>query len=284
MRLVTSIKEMLDIADGWRRAGEKIGLVPTMGSFHEGHLALMREAGRKSDKLVVSDFVNPIQFGPNEDFDEYPRDMRRDMEMAESVGVDVLYHPAVDEMYPRGFQTSVNVGKISVGLCGGRRPGHFDGVCTVVAKLFNQVKPHLAVFGEKDFQQLAVVRRMVRDLDMPVEILSHAIVREAGGLAMSSRNSYLSSEQRKRALCLAEAIDYGRGRVAGESSVSMRALEGEIKERIDAVEGIVVDYVTIVDNDTLLPSQCAGERSVLVLAVIIDDTVRLIDNGKLIIK
>lgn len=281
MKLVTSIQEMLDLSKSWRQAGQRIGLVPTMGMFHDGHLALMREAGRKSDKLVVSLFVNPIQFGPNEDFVDYPKDLQRDMELAETQGAHVLYHPSADVMYPDGFQSSVSVDQLSVGLCGGKRPGHFDGVCTVVAKLLNQVRPHIAVFGEKDFQQLAVVRQMVKDLDINVKIIGHPIVRESDGLAMSSRNSYLNREERRQALCLYEAVKYGRSRVREDGTLKMRDLENEIKRRINEVASCKVDYVSIVDSETLLPCQYADDKSVLLLAVIINDHVRLIDNGKL---
>jgi len=284
MKLVTSTREMLDLSNSWRQGGQMIGFVPTMGWFHEGHLSLMREAGRNCDKLVVSLFVNPIQFGPEEDFASYPRDLQRDMELAEAQGVDVLYHPSAQEMYPAGFQTSVSVNQLSVGLCGGKRPGHFDGVCTVVTKLLNQVRPHIAVFGEKDFQQLAVIRRMVRDLDMDVKIVGHPIVREPDGLAMSSRNSYLNREERGQALCLYEAINYARRRVRDDRSLLMSELQGEIEARINATASCKVDYVSIVDNETLLPCKYADDRSVLALAVIINDHVRLIDNGKLIVR
>lgn len=284
MKLVTSISEMLDLSKRWRLKGKRIGLVPTMGCFHEGHLSLMSEAGDRCDKLVVSLFVNPIQFGPNEDFAQYPRDLERDMEKARKSGVDILYHPSVSDMYGENFQTSIRVDHLSVGLCGGSRPGHFDGVCTVVAKFFNQVQPHVAVFGEKDFQQLAVIKRMVKDLNADVEIVAHSIVREPDGLAMSSRNSYLSNEERQQALCLYEAISYAQNRVRQDPSVSLRGLESEIKSRINSVESCSVDYVAIVDNETLKPCQNADHQSILVLAVKVNNRVRLIDNGKLILQ
>lgn len=282
MKLIDSVQEMRECCQRWRQEGKRIGFVPTMGWFHEGHLALMREASRRSDRVVVSLFVNPIQFGPNEDFDAYPRGLDRDMELARQCGVDVLYHPSASEMYPDGFQTSIGVAELSVGLCGGTRPGHFDGVCTVVAKLFNQVQPHMAVFGKKDFQQLAVIRRMVKDLDLDVEILGYPIVREEDGLAMSSRNSYLSSEERQKALCLYEAIRYGRRRVKEEKTLDLERLQDEISERINRVDGCRVDYVAIVDASTLMPCRCVDGRSVLVLAVLMNDRIRLIDNGNLV--
>jgi len=284
VKLVKSSEQMLDLSDEWRQKGLEIGFVPTMGCFHDGHLSLMRMAGRKSDKLVVSLFVNPIQFGPEEDFDDYPRDLQRDMELAEAQGVDVLYHPSADSMYPDGFQTSVSVKQLSVGLCGGKRPGHFDGVSTVVLKLLNQVQPHIAVFGQKDFQQISVIKRMVKDLDVHVRIIGHPIVRESDGLAMSSRNNYLNDYERKQATCLYEAIGYGRNKVAANKALKMRQLEDEIKDRINRVEGCTVDYVSVVDCETLLQCKYCDDNSVLVLAALINNRVRLIDNGKLIIR
>ncbi len=283
MKLVTSLEQMRTLSSQWKQEGRKIGLVPTMGFFHEGHLALMREARKLCDKTVVSLFVNPIQFGPSEDLEAYPRDLDRDMELAAEQGVDVLYHPDAKQMYPPGFQTTVQAGELAIGLCGGKRPGHFDGVCTVVNKLFNQVQPHLAVFGEKDFQQLAVIRRMVNDLNINVDIRGYPTVREPDGLAMSSRNSYLNPEERKKALCLSQSIAFAQELSVKDRTVDLRMLENTIIDRINKVEGCRVDYVSIVDETTLQPSSQVDSNCVLVMAVFINNSVRLIDNGKLIL-
>lgn len=283
MKLISSIAEIGSLSTKWQQAGERIGLVPTMGYFHNGHLALMRESVRQCDKTVVSLFVNPIQFGPKEDLATYPRDLDRDMEMAREQGIDVLYHPDAKDMYPQTFQTSIHVDHLTEGLCGEKRPGHFDGVCTVVNKLFNQVRPNMAIFGEKDFQQLAVIRRMVTDLDMDIQVIGYPTVREEDGLAMSSRNSYLDRKQRQKALCLNQSIQYARDKVAGDRDLNIRQLEQEIKSRIESVDGCTVDYVSIVDGESLMPCSLADENSVLLLAVYIDGSVRLIDNGKLIL-
>lgn len=198
-----------------------------MGYFHEAHLSLMRLGKKLCDKLVVSVFVNPIQFGPSEDFERYPRDLERDRKLAEKVGVDVLFAPSVDDMYPEGFQTYVEVKELSKPMCGASRPGHFRGVTTVVLKLFNIVKPHVAIFGLKDYQQYLIVKRMVKDLNLGIEIIGHPIVREPDGLAMSSRNVYLSPEERKSALCLYKSILKAKELVSqGIRSVS------ELKEEI----------------------------------------------------
>jgi len=206
MEVIKSPSEMQQRASAWRREGKVIAFVPTMGYFHEGHLSLMREGRERGDVLVVSIFVNPTQFGPGEDFDRYPRDMERDLRMAEEVGVDVIFAPTVEEMYPEGYQTYVEVEKVTKYLCGLSRPGHFRGVTTVVTKLFNIVKPHVALFGQKDYQQLITIERMVKDLNMDVEIVGMPTVREEDGLAASSRNVYLSPEERKAALSLYRSL------------------------------------------------------------------------------
>ncbi len=206
MRVIDTVAEMQQQANQWRREGLVIGFVPTMGYLHQGHLELMRCAKGKSDRVVVSIFVNPTQFAPGEDFERYPRDLERDMGLMRAVGVDAVFAPTVADMYPEGYQTYVEVGEVTRPLCGAKRPGHFRGVTTVVAKLFHIVKPHVAVFGEKDYQQLLTIRRMVRDLAMDVEIVGHPIVREPDGLAMSSRNVYLSEEERREALLLSQAL------------------------------------------------------------------------------
>lgn len=272
---------MASLAALWRSEGQKIALVPTMGWFHEGHLALMRKAREMADRVVVSLFVNPIQFGPGEDLALYPRDLQRDMKLAAGAGIDVLYAPGAAEMYPPGFQTTIRVSELSKGLCGASRPGHFDGVCTVVMKLFQQTRPHLAVFGEKDFQQLAVIRRMVRDLDLPVEIVPHPIVREESGLAMSSRNSYLQQEDMEQALCLYRAICHAREKVRGRASLSASSLCREIEEQIGQNPGCVVDYVDIINEDSLDPCETIDKKSRLIIAVKVNNKVRLIDNAGL---
>jgi len=206
MRIISSVCEMAAAALQHKRQGVTTALVPTMGFFHAGHIALMKKAKTISEQVVVSLFVNPTQFGPQEDLSKYPRDLQRDTRMAEEAGVDILFTPSAEELYAKDFSTWVNVEGLSEHLCGQSRPGHFRGVATVVAKLFGIVQPDKAVFGQKDFQQLAIIRRMVRDLNMPVEIVAHETVREPDGLAMSSRNTYLSKEERREAVCLYEAL------------------------------------------------------------------------------
>ncbi len=222
MEIIQTVQDMQQWSDAVRAAGQVIAFVPTMGFLHEGHLELMRAGIKHSDRLVISIFVNPTQFGPNEDLDQYPRDEEGDLEKADNVGVDIVFMPSVKEMYPEGSQTSVRVEKLPQHLCGLSRPGHFDGVTTVVAKLFHIVKPNIAVFGQKDYQQLAVISKMVMDLNMDIQIIGAPIYREPDGLAMSSRNSYLSQEERRSALCLKKSIDlalelFRRRRKNGES-------------------------------------------------------------------
>ncbi len=280
MKTISNIREMTALIARWKREGARIGLVPTMGWFHEGHLSLMRLTRKKADKLIVSLFVNPMQFGPSEDLDSYPRDEERDRKLAAGVGADILFSPPVEDMYPIGYQTAVSVKKLSLGLCGASRPDHFDGVSTVVAKLFNIIRPDLACFGEKDYQQLAIIRRMVRDLQYPVDIIAHPIVREEDGLAMSSRNSYLDHTERRHARCLHAAILHARKRVR-EGELSSDALVCEVEEIIHAAPGCVVDYVAVFDKDSLLPLENAEGNAMLALAVRVNDRVRLIDNAPL---
>ncbi len=263
-------------AEELRARGKRIGFVPTMGYFHEGHLALMRKARELSDVVVVSIFVNPIQFGPQEDFARYPRDLERDRRLAQAQGVDILFVPSAEEMYPPGFQTYVEVTELSRPLCGARRPGHFRGVCTVVLKLFHIVKPHLAVFGEKDYQQLKVIQRMVRDLDLEVEIVPHPTVREPDGLAMSSRNVYLRPEEREAALSLYRALELARKRVA-EGVRETRILRREIEEFIRSHPYTRIDYVEFRDPETLEERERIDRATLLALAVFVGKA-RLIDN------
>ena len=276
MEVIQPLAEMI----GWSKktvaSGKTIGLVPTMGYFHEGHLRLMRMAVAKADKVVVSLFVNAMQFGPREDLERYPRDFDRDLELAAKEGVDVLFVPAAEEMYPPGYSTRVRVDDITSTLCGRQRPGHFEGVTTVVAKLFHIVKPHMAIFGAKDFQQLAVIRKMVKDLDWDIEITGHPIVREADGLAMSSRNVYLAPEERQKALSLYRAIEHARSRVDEGLTDASRLIE-EIRDILLASAGVSIDYVSIVDNESLADKNTIDKKSVLALAVQVGDT-KLIDN------
>jgi pantoate--beta-alanine ligase len=279
MKIIRSLQEMTAWSQKQSVAGRSIGFVPTMGFFHEGHLALMRRAGERADQVVVSLFVNPTQFGPQEDLAAYPRDFERDRAMAESVGVDVIFFPETEDMYPKGASTAVTVGKELTGqLCGASRPVHFGGVATVVSKLFNIVRPDFAVFGEKDFQQLAVIRRMTKDLNHGVEIIGHPTVREKDGLAMSSRNAYLQDEDRESALSLSRAIALARTKVA-EGERNAGQLIAALEEFVLSFPNTKVDYISCVDQFTLQPVETVDENTVLALAVKIRDKVRLIDNG-----
>jgi len=277
MQLIETIQGIREAVAAARRAGKKVGFVPTMGYLHEGHLTLMREARKECDYVVVSIFVNPTQFGPNEDFDRYPRDLERDMQLCGSVPVDAIFHPTVAEMYPgTASTTTVTVSQLTEGLCGASRPGHFAGVATVVSKLFNIVKPDVAYFGQKDAQQVAVIRRMVQDLNMDLEIRPVAIVREPDGLAMSSRNIYLTPEQRQGALVLSRSLRMAQERVAA-SERDMAALEAAVREMISAEPLAQIDYVAIVDYESLQPIARLERKGLVALAVRFGKT-RLIDN------
>ena len=270
---------------GWARkqalSGKTISLVPTMGYFHEGHLSLMRLAAQQGDLVVVSLFVNPTQFGPNEDLDRYPRDFERDMALVRQEKVAAVFAPPPELMYPQGFQAEVSVRNLAVHLCGRARPGHFAGVTTVVSKLFNIVQPDVAVFGEKDFQQLAIIRRMVCDMNIPVRIVSLPIVREADGLAMSSRNANLDPTNRVAALSLSTALHLARERCR-QGVTSVAELTNILEAHILSFAGTAIDYASFVDCETLEPMTVVDERTVLALAVRIDGKVRLIDNGYVI--
>ncbi|MEI6206108.1 MAG: pantoate--beta-alanine ligase [Desulfuromonadales bacterium] len=276
MKIIKNINEMQSLALSFRRAGKCIAFVPTMGYLHDGHASLLREGRRRGDVLVLSIFVNPIQFGQNEDLGRYPRDMERDCDIAAASGVDVVFNPDAEEMYPRGFQTGVSVRELAMPLCGASRPGHFDGVATVVAKLFNIVQPDIALFGCKDYQQLAIIRRMAADLNLQVDIVGMPIVREADGLAMSSRNAYLSPAERVSALCLYRAITRARNLfAAGERSVEV--LLSETKAIIDLESSARIDYVEFRDATMLKDVKIADTKTLLAMAVKIGLT-RLIDN------
>jgi pantoate--beta-alanine ligase len=262
-----------------RTRGERIAFVPTMGALHAGHVALLDEARRRADRVVLSIFVNPTQFGPHEDLDRYPRDLPGDLAKAAAAGVDVAFVPDRAAMYTEGNQTTVQVHELERGMCGDARPGHFVGVATVVCKLFNIVRPHIAVFGEKDFQQLAVIRRMVRDLDVPVEIVGLPTVREADGLALSSRNRFLSADERARALSISRALFAARTDwEAGQKDAAvLRA--GVRKVLADA--GIDrVEYVDLRDAETLRPMTIVDRPAVLAVAAFVGAT-RLIDNARI---
>ncbi len=276
MRIVESPADMQALSRTARTAGKTIALVPTMGYLHDGHASLMREGRKRADLLVMSIFVNPTQFGAGEDFDAYPRDLERDMRIAAEAGVDLIFAPKASQMYTAGYQTYVNVEDISLPLCGASRPGHFRGVTTVVAKLFNIVMPHVALFGKKDFQQLAVIRRMAADLNMDLEIVGMPIVREVDGLAMSSRNSYLSPEERRAALCLSRGIVEARKLFAFGERESGR-LKGAVAAVIAAEPLAVSEYLELRDGGTLEEVAQAGSGTLLALAVRIGKT-RLIDN------
>jgi pantoate--beta-alanine ligase len=276
MQIINSIVHMQALAIAPEREGRRIAFVPTMGYLHEGHASLLREGRKRGDVLVLSIFVNPIQFGKNEDLDRYPRDLERDCRIAEACGVDIVFIPTANDMYPHGFQTGVTVRDIALPLCGGSRPGHFDGVATVVAKLFNIVRPDVALFGNKDYQQLAVIRRMAADLNQPVEIVGMPIVREEDGLAMSSRNAYLSPLERQSALCLYRAIIRARELfAAGEHSVAV--LTKEARAVIEREPAAVIDYLELRDGEMLQTQETADSNTLLALAVKLGQT-RLIDN------
>jgi pantoate--beta-alanine ligase len=278
MSLITlkTPEELRRAAREQRRSGQRIALVPTMGALHPGHLSLVQAARQRADWIVLSLFVNPAQFGPNEDLDAYPRDLEGDRRVAEKAGVDVLYHPAVQAMYPPGDATRVQVNRLTEGLCGPWRPGHFEGVSTVVTKLLAACEPDVAVFGRKDYQQWRVIQRMTRDLALGTEIVGAPIVREADGLALSSRNRYLSPRERAAALALPRALEAGEQAVrAGETEAA--AVIGRMKEVVDAQPGVTAEYLEVVDARELLAlSTLQGE--ILLAGAIRVGQARLIDN------
>ena len=276
MQIIQQIADMRAWSEGERRQSRRIVFVPTMGSLHEGHLCLVRDAKTRGERVVVSIFVNPMQFGPSEDFAKYPRDLQRDRAMLEGIGVDVLFHPTVAEIYPDGYQTHIEVENLSLPLCGTIRPAHFRGVATVVAKLFIIVRPHIAIFGEKDFQQLQVVRRLVRDLSMDIEIVGHPIVREADGLAMSSRNAYLTAEERRAAVCLSRVLCKAQKRVRRGETCAAAILQGVLAE-LGREPLAQVEYAKLCDAESLDDIDRIQGTAVLALAVRFGRA-RLIDN------
>ena len=280
MKIIESASEMQQAALALRAQGRRIGFVPTMGNLHDGHLSLVRIAKQHADVVVVSIFVNPTQFGPNEDFAAYPRTFAADRALCEAEGVDLVFYPSVPDMYPAGASVSVTENALSRTLCGAARPGHFDGVCTVVAKLFNIVLPHVAVFGEKDGQQLRVIRRMVRDLRFPVEIVSGPTAREPDGLARSSRNQYLTPEQRPQAVCLRRALDEAE-RLFAAGERDPRKLVAAMRAVVARATAAKIDYVEIVDDETLQPLAGPIARPALAALAVWVGTPRLIDNAVL---
>jgi len=275
-RMIETIAGIRSYVSACRQKGKTVGFVPTMGAFHEGHLSLMREARRRCDAVIVSIFVNPLQFSAGEDYDRYPRRLEQDSKMADGEGVDVLFAPSVAEMYPKGFDSFVDQTDLPSKLCGAFRPGHFRGVMTIVGKLFNIVKPDSAYFGQKDYQQFLIIRRTVTDLNLDVDVRLLPTVREEDGLAMSSRNLYLGPKQRKDATCLSRALHRAEDMVsAGESSAAK--VSREMKRLIQRVKGTRIEYVEIVNSDTLEPVKEIKGKTLIALAVRIGKA-RLIDN------
>jgi len=277
--IITSINKIRFVSDKKRSEGERIGLVPTMGAIHEGHLSLVRKAQEKVDFVVVSIFVNPAQFGENEDFDAYPRDIMADARKLETAGADCIFAPEISDIYPEEYATYVSVERLTDGLCGHSRPTHFRGVTTVVAKLFNIVNPHVAVFGQKDAQQLAVIRKMVKDLNMPVEIDAGAIIREPDGLAMSSRNCYLSVEERTQAQSLFRSLHRAE-QLVSEGITGSHEILRNVREIIAEQNLARIDYIEIVDPEEMTAVKDIRGGGLLALAVWFGTT-RLIDNSVL---
>jgi len=276
LKIIDDVEKMKVYARVMRKNGKMIGLVPTMGCLHEGHLSLMNAARKQTDIVVTSIFVNPIQFGQNEDFKKYPRDIKSDELIVKNLGVDVLFCPHQKDMYPKGYSTHVDVGKMGNLLCGRSRPGHFKGVATVVTKLFEIVKPDIAYFGQKDVQQAVIIRKMTNDLDMDVVIKVLPIIREKDGLAMSSRNTYLKKEERGQAVCLFTAINRARELFADGLRDTHKIIE-EMKKVFEQKDLAKVEYINIVDMDTLKDLKTIKDKAVCALAVRIGKT-RLIDN------
>ena len=277
MKIIEQPREIQQLSEELRKKENRIAFVPTMGYLHEGHLSLMREGKKRSDILVSSIFVNPTQFGPNEDLEAYPRDFEKDEKLMEEVGVDIVFYPQAESIYPEGYQTYINVEKVSQNLCGVSRPYHFRGVATVVAKLFNIVRPHIALFGQKDFQQLIVIQRMVKDLDFNIEVIGCPIVREPDGLAMSSRNAYLNPKERQEALTLKKALD----------SAKAIYLKGERKAKVllDSADRIIsanpmvqTYYLKICSTETMEDIEIVDREAVMAVAAFVGKT-RLLDNN-----
>ena len=276
MEIVTTVKEVREQVKQWKKEGLSVGFVPTMGYLHEGHASLMERARKECDRVVASIFVNPMQFGANEDLDSYPRDLKADAALCESIGVDLIFHPEVSEMYEDGFCSFVDMNGLTKELCGKSRPIHFRGVCTVVSKLFHIVTTDKAYFGHKDAQQLAVIRRMVKDLNMDIEIVGCPIVREADGLAKSSRNTYLNKEERQAALILSRTIRMGE-KLVQEGLTDATELVTKMKANLETEPLAKIDYVEAVSMDNIEKVETIGSNVLVAMAVYIGTT-RLIDN------
>ncbi len=276
MKIIDTVKEMQSQADELRRENKKIGFVPTMGYLHEGHLALVKKARDPSDVVVVSIFVNPTQFGPKEDLDKYPRDFERDRTLLESENTDIIFFPDAGQMYPQGYSTYVQVRGLEDYLCGMSRKGHFIGVATVVSKLFNIVKPHYAVFGMKDFQQLKIIERMVKDLNMDLEIIPYPTVREKDGLAMSSRNTYLNPQEREKALIIYKSIETLK-EMFKKGVRDTDTLKKKAKGMLESAGIDKIDYISIADTETLEEVSIIKDRALYAVACFVGRT-RLIDN------
>jgi pantoate--beta-alanine ligase len=276
IKVITTVQETKVQIKEWKNQGLTIGLVPTMGYLHEGHQSLIKRAVAENDRVVVSVFVNPIQFAPNEDLATYPRDLEADKKLCDETGANLIFHPEPSEMYPNGFSTHINMDGLTKELCGKTRPTHFGGVCTVVGKLFNIVQPDRAYFGQKDAQQLAIIKRMVQDLNFNLEIIGCPIVREADGLAKSSRNTYLSAEERKAALVLSQSIRLGEEMVKNGEKNS-KAVINAMTEKISSEPLAKIDYVDVVNALTIEPVDEISGEILVAIAVYIGKT-RLIDN------
>ena len=274
MKVIKKIDELKDVLKDFKKEGKSIGLVPTMGFLHKGHASLIKKAVEENDIVVVSDFVNPIQFGPNEDLEAYPRDINADSKLCEDLGADFIFNPEPSEMY-HDKKAFIDIEGLSDNLCGARREGHFRGVCTVCTKLFNIVGPNRAYFGQKDAQQLSIIKKLVLDLNIPVEIVACPIVREDDGLAMSSRNTYLSADERKAALCLSKAIFEGE-KMAKEGA-SVKEVLGKMEEIISSEKLAKIDYIQAVDLETIKDVDNFNKDTLIAIAVYIGKT-RLIDN------
>ena len=280
MQVTTTVEETRKLVKNWKKEGKTIGLVPTMGFLHEGHASLIRRCREENDIVVVSDFVNPTQFGPTEDLEAYPRDFERDSELCESLGADLIFHPEPKDMYhdPHAY---VSIDTLSDTLCGKTRPIHFKGVCTVVSKLFNIVAPDRAYFGQKDAQQLAIIKKMVQDMNFDVEVVGCPIVREEDGLAKSSRNTYLSDEERKAAICLSKSVKKGMEII--KEGISAKEVLDEMKKVINQEPLAKIDYVSIVDSLTMEDVETVDRDVLVAMAVYIGKT-RLIDNFSFEVK
>ena len=276
MKIIESVKKMQEFSESLRNSGKKIAFVPTMGYFHRGHLSLMEEGRKRGDCLIISIYVNPTQFGPGEDLEKYPRDFESDGKLSEDVGVDVIFYPPDSEMYPEHYQTFVDVERVTNNLCGLSRPGHFRGVTTICAKLFNIVKPHVTVFGKKDFQQLVTIKRMVTDLNMDLDVVGMPTIREADGLAMSSRNTYLKEEERESALSLNRSLKLAKELYDNGERNAGKIID-ETKKFIEVHPHTKIEYLNMCDTTTMNDVEYLESEAVIALAVRVG-AARLIDN------